>query len=426
LSEHPTNLAKQAEKVLGPRWGLLLSAGRHASALGYSAHAIGGIPRDLLLGRPIRDLDITIEGEAAEVAESLAQAKGGQVQIHAAFRTATWTPPDGPPIDMASTRTETYPSAGALPTVSPASLEQDLQRRDFTVNTIALSLDPNEAGMLTTAPHGLDDLENRVLRVLHEKSFQDDPTRVLRAARFATRLELTLHPATQEQLFEAIESGCIQSLGRERLGCELDLIFGEPTVVESLRHLGEWGVFGAIHSLLRADFSWLETALALAATLVHHRDADWSTPGHTDPWWLLLAQRLPPEVRVDLCRLIPGDRHQQAAWLEGPEQVDALARDLDGLNQAGQAGERLATTTEAVRAHLWSRGADETLRNWLSWWETSGSRQHTVVNGQALLDLGFTPGPRLGEALNAAQRACWNGANPDAQLLAATLLLKRP
>ncbi len=140
MSEHSNALKQKAEKALGHSWELLTTVGRHASDLGYSAYAIGGIPRDLLLDRPIRDLDITIEGDAQAVAVSLSKAHGGAVQIHAPFLTATWTPENGPPIDMASTRAESYPTPGELPTVTPATLEKDLQRRDFTINTLALSL----------------------------------------------------------------------------------------------------------------------------------------------------------------------------------------------------------------------------------------------------------------------------------------------
>ena len=419
MSEHSYALKQKAQLALGHHWGLLLTVGRCASDLGFSAYAVGGIPRDLLLDRPIRDLDITIEGDAQAVATALGQSHGGTVQVHAPFLTATWTPEGGPSIDMASTRSESYPTPGELPTVTATSLANDLQRRDFTVNTLALSLSPDNAGTLKATGKALEDLENQVLRVLHKRSFFDDPTRIIRAARFATRLKYTLHPDTQAQLLEAIEAGCIQSLGRERLGNELERIFQEANVPTSLQTLQCWGVLHAVHAHVQINPpALLEATEQLQKALQHHKDSGWSHPSQTDAWWALLATTLPREARAETTRLIPGNRHQQALWLDGPEQVAKLKEDLGQATLASEAGESLSNTTEAIRTCLWASGSN-TCRHWLEWWATQGTQQKTAVNGKTLLSRGLPAGPKLGLALQAAQHACWNGDSTEAQLIAA-------
>lgn len=198
---------------------------------GERAYLVGGAVRDLLLGGEHPDLDIAVEGDAAAVAARL----GGEPREHERFATAS-TEVDGVRLDLASTRTETYEHPGALPVVEPASIDRDLARRDFTVNAMAVPL-TGEPVLLD--PHGgVEDLRAGLLRVLHERSFSDDPTRALRAARYAARLGLELEPRTAE-LLAATDLGTVSE---DRVRAELRRIAAEPDPAPALELLAEWGL----------------------------------------------------------------------------------------------------------------------------------------------------------------------------------------
>ena len=193
------------------------------------AYLVGGAVRDLLLGASRADLDVVVEGGV----ERLAAELGGEVVSHERFSTATVTS-NGLVVDIAQARTETYARPGALPDVSPATLAEDLGRRDFTINAMALPLaEPREL----IDPHGgLQDLRDGLLRVLHPGSFRDDPTRALRAARYTARLELELADETSRQLGE-IDLGTVSS---DRVTAELEKLAREPSATKGFELVDLW------------------------------------------------------------------------------------------------------------------------------------------------------------------------------------------
>jgi tRNA nucleotidyltransferase (CCA-adding enzyme) len=205
-------------------------------------HLVGGAVRDLLLGGAPTDLDLVVEGDTSE----LARRMGGRLVSYERFGTSTVSI-DGFSYDIARARRETYSTPGALPDVEPAPLEEDLRRRDFTVNAIALSLGQPHPGALTAAPDALEDLERRLLRVLHERSFLDDPTRLLRLARYHSRLGFEIEPATARLAESARAGGALGTVSGSRLGAELRLLAREPDPLRALQALGELGLAGAIH-----------------------------------------------------------------------------------------------------------------------------------------------------------------------------------
>ncbi len=189
------------------------------------AWLVGGAVRDLLLGREPSELDVAVEGDV----RPLAQALGGDVLLHEAFGTATVA--DGDHVfDLARTRTETYAEPGALPQVQPAPISEDLARRDVTINAIAVAL---PSGRTVAAPGALEDLEAGVLRVLHDASFTDDPTRVWRVARYAARLGFAVDPHTAA-LAAVAGPGAVSG---ERIGHELRLLLSEPDPTAALAAL---------------------------------------------------------------------------------------------------------------------------------------------------------------------------------------------
>lgn len=216
-------------------------------------YIVGGYVRDLLLGLPSLDLDLVVEGDAIAFGRQLVRSLGGSLLPHKAFGTAVWTlaPGRGLPefIDLISARRERYARPGALPSVEFSTIQDDQYRRDFTINTLALRLDGPQAGQILDAWGGLADLRAGVIRVLHDQSFTDDPTRILRALRFSGRLGFMLERKTLQQLRANVRT--LEAVSGERVANELDLILQEPQRSKILSSLQKYGVLRALHPGLR-------------------------------------------------------------------------------------------------------------------------------------------------------------------------------
>ena len=244
-----------AERDLPERLRALRGMERILPALesGPPCFLVGGAVRDLLLEREPVDVDIAVEGGAEAVAELLAAALGGAVTAHERFGTATVTAGGADAVNLARTRREAYPVTGALPEVEPAGLDEDLVRRDFTVNAIALALNGDRAGELSDPYGGREDLRNGLIRVLHRVSFSDDPTRLLRAARYAARLGFALDADTERHARVAAATGALTTVSGPRVRDELIDLLAEdeaPRAVELLRDLG---FDRALHPSLHGD-----------------------------------------------------------------------------------------------------------------------------------------------------------------------------
>jgi tRNA nucleotidyltransferase (CCA-adding enzyme) len=205
---------------------------------------VGGAVRDLMLGVRPRELDAIVLADVERIAHELAARLHGEATLHERFGTALVRAP-GVTVDLATVRSEAYPSPGALPEVRPGTPLEDLLRRDFTVNAIALALAGERRGEIRALPGAVQDLAARRLRVLHERSFLEDPTRILRLVRYATRLGFDVEPDTARLAAEAIAAGALQSVSGGRLGAELRLAFAEPEAVATLAELDRLGVFSA-------------------------------------------------------------------------------------------------------------------------------------------------------------------------------------
>jgi tRNA nucleotidyltransferase (CCA-adding enzyme) len=208
---------------------------------GPPAFVVGGTIRDLLGGRDPLDLDIVVDGPLTGIVRAL----GPPLRAHDQFETATVMLGDLR-CDLARSRSETYPRPGALPQCRPAPIEQDLLRRDFTVNAIALAISGERAGELLSAPRALDDLDAGRLRVLHRRSFEDDPTRLLRMVRYASRLGFGVDPDTYALVSEAVSVGALRTVTAPRVGTELRLLAAEQDPIAALAALAPFGLDAAI------------------------------------------------------------------------------------------------------------------------------------------------------------------------------------
>ncbi len=248
------NLARQIEQYL-PRHLLELvkDISGQAAKLGQRVYLVGGVVRDLLLGYPNYDLDLVVEGDAVKLAQKVAETSQAKLLAHHRFGTAKLRY-ENFTLDLATARKETYAKPGALPTVTPGTLKDDLIRRDFSINAMAMSLAANDYGELVDPHQGKNDLEHRLIRILHPKSFSDDATRILRAVRYEQRLGFELEAQTAQLLKQDIPM--LDTISGDRIRHELELIFKEKQPEFVIKRLGELGVLPRISPFLKGD-GWI-------------------------------------------------------------------------------------------------------------------------------------------------------------------------
>jgi tRNA nucleotidyltransferase (CCA-adding enzyme) len=229
-------------------------------------YLVGGAVRDLLRGARAVDLDLAIEGDARAAARELAQRLGGEAREHERFGTATVKTRDLA-FDLATTRREAYEEPGALPVVEEAPLAEDLGRRDFTVNAMAIGLTGEDLGHLYDPHGGVHDLEAGVVRVLHDESFVDDPTRLLRALRYEARLGFAMDPDTESLARRAAAEGALRPVSGTRVRDELMELLGELEVPGAVERLHELGLDRGLHPALEADPQLVASAALGAVTI---------------------------------------------------------------------------------------------------------------------------------------------------------------
>jgi len=208
----------------------------------YNAYLVGGIIRDTILKSSTKDIDIAIEGNAIKAGYALNRILEGKLETHKNFGTISIFK-DNMRIDLATTRKEIYRHPGALPIVSKSNIYEDLRRRDFTINAIALSISKNNYGEIFDPFDGTGDIKRKLIRVLYEKSFIDDPTRIFRALRYKSRLNFKLEVLTEKLLSDAILKSMIEKISKQRIMNELKLIFTEKTYQKILKDLKKYKIF---------------------------------------------------------------------------------------------------------------------------------------------------------------------------------------
>ena len=220
-------------------------------------YLVGGPVRDMLLGRTSADLDLVVEGDATRLATEVAQDLAAEVVTHRRFGTATINV-DQQRLDLATARHETYSRPGALPKVTPGTINEDLRRRDFTINAMALGLSDPRTGELLDPLAGTADLEQGLIRVMHPGSFRDDATRIFRAVRYEQRLSFRLEPDTQRYLTQALDEGMLATVSADRLRRELGLMLSEEQPLQALMRAGNLGVLRSLYRPL-GNASWLNS-----------------------------------------------------------------------------------------------------------------------------------------------------------------------
>ena len=338
------------------------------AAAGTRVYLVGGAVRDLLLGHERTDLDVAVEGDAAAVGRRL----GESIRAHERFRTAS-VRLDGLVVDLATTRSESYPYPGALPEVRPAGLEEDLARRDFTINAMAVPL-AGESRLID--PHGgAADLGEGVLRVLHSSSFADDPTRAVRAARYAARFGFALEPETERLLDDAD----LRSVSRDRVEGELMKLAAERRPRRGFELLEEWRLME-----LDGDPALVELVVELMEAEMWSELADRSTVVFAAATGRLPARGRPEDAGDPL----PRARRLASAAPSRPSEAVELAEGHSGV--------------ELILAR--ALGAD-----WLDRYVSDWQHVAIDIRGEDLLAAGVPEGPAIGHGLAAALRMKLDG-----------------
>jgi tRNA nucleotidyltransferase (CCA-adding enzyme) len=272
----------------------LQSLGALAASRSETCLLVGGAVRDLLLGRAVQDVDFVVEGDAVGLAEAWAAQEGGRIRAHKAFGTAVWIRPDGSHWDFATARAEYYETPAALPTVAHAALYQDLYRRDFTMNTLALYIGPERFGEILDLFGGVRDLKAGRIRVMHGLSFVEDPTRAFRAIRFAVRLGFTLPPETERLIAATAKQGVFRHLSPKRVLAEVNQILSGTNAVEGLKAMEAYKLLAVFWPAFKLTPRVLETLYRVQKALdffeTHFPDESLDKPC---VYFMALLERVP-------------------------------------------------------------------------------------------------------------------------------------
>ena len=352
------------------------------------AYLVGGAVRDLLLDASTQDIDVAVEGDARSAARAVADRLGGEFREYERFGTADVLMPDKTIYHLATTREETYEAPGALPAVTPATLAEDLRRRDFTVNTLAVGLTGDDLGHLYDPFDGVADLDAKLIRVLHERSFLDDPTRLLRAVRYATRLEFGLDPETERLAREAVAAEALSTVSGKRIRADLMKLLCEPEVGRAVEGLRELEIHSALHPELDPDPELVASAALGAAAIGADRGVAAlaalveSAPAELDMW--LADLDLPAEER-DAASRAARVAPRIASALREREHTPSELRALLGREPL-----------EALALALALSAPSEPVLKWV----TSLRPVQLEISGADLLAAGVPEGPAVGRALD--------------------------
>ncbi len=357
---------------------------------GCSVYIVGGFVRDLLLLVPTQDLDFVVEGSGGRFAQALIKRMpDGKLTQHIKFGTAQIVFPDGSHLDIASTRWEHYSFPGALPQVEESCLRDDLFRRDFTINSMAICLNPEHYGELVDYYGGKRDLQQRKIRFLHNLSFIDDPTRMLRAIRFSERYQFELAKETREALYTALDSGVLSKLSIERFTEEILLIFKEMNYLAMGQALISSGLFKAWFG---EDYDWDFNLEEIVDS------ADWSLKMR----WLISISKMDSPTIEKLLDRVCLNRSLRDETLTFVQMRQTLEEPLT-LSEMDRLLQKAPKEVVMVLAR------DDRFKELIMKCLEASQRINMSLDGKTLLQMGVKEGPEIGEILDRVRMAWLEG-----------------
>jgi tRNA nucleotidyltransferase (CCA-adding enzyme) len=401
-------ISKLMRERLPERLQLLLEEfGRVGDELGYSIYAVGGFVRDLLMRVENFDIDIVVEGDGIRFAESLEKRISCRVRSHKKFGTAIILFSDGLKVDVATARIEIYDSPAALPTVEKGSIKLDLYRRDFTINTLAIQLNPKAFGEIIDFYGGMKDVKEKVVRALHNLSFVEDPTRIFRAIRFEQRLGFQIAKHTQNLMKSSVKMGFLQRLSGGRVLSELLLILKEDNPIPALKRMKDFDLLRFLHPNLKLDGDAFELF-----ERIHHVTSWFDLLFLEEQYdrWLIyfyglmdgLKGREIEEMGQQLCM----NEREQKRTVEGKRQADQTLLLFFSWIHTGYLPKRseiyasLDSFSIETKLFMMAKTNQTTTRRYLSLYFTQLKDVKPLLRGADLIEMGMKPGPFIKKTLS--------------------------
>ncbi len=391
---------------------LLRSAGKVADELDYGAYVVGGFVRDLFLYRPNEDVDIVVEGSGIEFAKTFARSRGARVHIYEKFGTAVVIFPDGFKIDIATARMEYYRFPADLPTVEMSSIKLDLFRRDFTINTLAIQLNSQRFGTLIDFFSAQKDIKEKTIRILHNLSFVEDPTRVFRAIRFEQRFGFTIGKLTAGLIKNAVKMDFFKKLSGRRTFNELRQILEEENPLPAIQRLQDFDLLKMIHPELQLDKKLISNFKSVKKVHSWHDLLFLEEPYLR---WAVYFMVLIRGFKADVCREICekfelAPRHQDLLLKERFRAEQCLFR-LGGMLPAknSRVYETLSGFRVELLLYMMAVTRKEMVKKAISLFFTQLRQTRISVTGKDLKRAGIEPGPIYREIMDAILKARLNG-----------------
>jgi tRNA nucleotidyltransferase (CCA-adding enzyme) len=392
---------------------ILTSIGRVADEMDLRAYVVGGFVRDLLLDNENLDLDVVAEGNGTQFAIEISKAMNGSVRSYESFGTSTVTLENGNKIDVATARKESYLNPGALPTVERGSIESDLFRRDFTINSLAIILNGDDSFKLIDFFNGQNDLNEKVLRVHHDLSYQDDPCRIFRTIRFEQRLKFSLSEKTEMLLNDAIQKKHFDLLSGHRLWNEIIAILKEKKPLRYFRRMKELRLLTAIHPKLSYNLGDMKSLEKIEKALPHLRMIP--LPAKPEEWKIYLMAilcDLNDEEFTQTCKRLSFSE-KQITFYDEELKTCRLYQEKLNLKSDFLPSEIFnmfsAISTEAVLLLAALSDKERTKKFVQLYFTEYISSSVPELTGDDLIELGIQPGPLFKTVLNSLQSARLNG-----------------
>ncbi len=368
---------------------------------------VGGMVRDIIMGRGTVDVDVVVNGDGPSFAASLAALTGGSIVLHDRFGTSVLILPDKRRVDVATARTETYNAAAALPDVSFTVIDYDLKRRDFSINAVAVALGSAEFGEVLDPFNGQADIAAGVIRVLHEGSFVDDPTRIFRAARFEQRFQFHLDEETERLLRAAVRAGLLNHVSGARVRNEVMAIFEEREPATTVKRLQDFGVWNALVPGLDANVTaaTIVAAITMAGKeLSPSLKPDWRT---FNAYLMGLATDASEAAARDLTERLGLSHHSRRAVTRAVAGRSLVLSELANEPQPSVLRQTLAGYSDAALVFFYAAG-DAAVRASIERF-LAGRRIKPLITGRDLTRQGYLPSAVFSDVLESVMAAQLDG-----------------